>query len=377
MDNQAQQDSMRSASFSGSRFEAMIIPGSLEPTPVASLEWEKIGFSVVIASHMGGSVAGADGVFEDPVVVPAGVLRIPPQACVLNYGQALFEGMKARRGVDGKLRLFRMADNALRMARGASRFMLAAPSPDLYAQAVLQTVKANLSYIPPAGKGSLYIRPLLAGVGMTLAPAPSDTSLFVVYVQPVGSYFKGLSCIAIKADAGYHRAAARGTGWVKAAGNYAPCFMPVKNAKADGFADILFLDHEGRHVEEVGSANFAMVKNGVLYVADSPSILCGITRDSVMRVAKEALGAKVVFAPLELDMVLGLGAYAGQGPADEAFCMGTAAVISPIGSLRWKDADYTFGKGETGPLTVSIYDTIDGIQTGRLPDPYGWTTVVD
>ncbi|MFH2113121.1 MAG: branched-chain-amino-acid transaminase [Spirochaetota bacterium] len=366
-----------SVALTGSRFEAMMIPGSLEPTPVASLEWEKIGFSVVVASHMGGSIAGADGVFEEPVVVPSGVLRIPPQACALNYGQALFEGMKARRGVDGKIRLFRMVDNAMRMARGAGRFMMAAPSEELYAKTVFETVKANLEYIPPEGKGSLYIQPLLAGVGMTLAPAASDVTLFMVYVQPVGSYFKGLSCIAIKADADYHRAAARGTGWVKAAGNYAPCFMPVKKAKADGFADILFLDHEGRHVEEVGSANFAIVKNGTLYVADSPSILGGITRDSVMRVAKEALGLKVVFAPLELDMVLGLGAYASQGPADEAFCMGTAAVISPIGSLRWQDTDYTFGKGETGLLTTSIYERIDGIQTGRLPDTYCWTTVVD
>jgi branched-chain amino acid aminotransferase len=153
--------------------------------------------------------------------------------------------------------------------------------------------------------------------------------------------------------------------------------MPVKKAKADGFADILFLDHEGRHVEEVGSANFAMVKNRILYVADSASILGGITRDSVMRVAKEALGLKVVFSPLELDRVLGLGVYTGQGPADEAFCMGTAAVISPIGSLHWQGVDHTFGKGETGPLTTAVFEKIDGIQTGRLPDTYGWTTVVD
>ena len=120
----------------------------------------------------------------------------------------------------------------------------------------------------------------------------------------------------------------------------------------------------------------AMIKNGTLYVADSPSILGGITRDSVMRVAKDSLGLKVVFAPLELDRVLGQGVYSSQGPADEAFCMGTAAVISPIGSLRWQDEDYTFAKGETGPLTTAIYEKIDGIQTGRLPDTYGWTTVV-
>lgn len=353
------------------------MPGSLAATPLAGLDWDSIGFSVVVTPSVAGSVAGADGRFEEPVVVPNGLLGIPPHACVLNYGQALFEGMKARRGVDGRIRLFRVADNARRMAGGAERLLLAVPPAELFARTVVAAVKANIDYVPPVGKGALYIRPLLAGVGQTLAPAAADTTLFMVYVQPVGAYFKGLSCINIKVEDGFQRAAAKGTGWVKAAGNYAPCFQPVKQAKAAGFADLLFLDHDGRHVEEVGSANFAMIKDGVLYVADSPSILRGITRDSVMRVARELLGIDVVFGPLELDRVLGLGPWAAAGPADEAFCMGTAAVISPIGSMRWQDRDIAIGGSGPGPLTMAIYDQIDGIQTGRLPDPYGWTTVVE
>jgi len=138
--------------------------------------------------------------------------------------------------------------------------------------------------------------------------------MFVVYVQPVGVYFKGMATISIKADDTFQRAAARGTGWVKAAGNYAPCFLPAYEAKHEGFSDVLYLDHDGVNVEEVGSANFAMVKGGKLYVADSPSILKGITRDSVMRIAREMLGIEVVFAPLELERVLGLGKYASEGP---------------------------------------------------------------
>ncbi|MBU0927406.1 MAG: branched-chain-amino-acid transaminase [Spirochaetes bacterium] len=361
----------------GSLFESIVIPGSMEPTPLSSIDWATLGFSVTVTPYMVGSVAGADGAFEAPATVRTGALRIPPQACVLNYGQALFEGQKARLGVDGKLRLFRSGDNARRMASGAERLMLAVPPEELYLEAVRAAVKANVDYVPPLGKGSLYIRPLLAGVGMTLAPAPADATLLVVYVQPVGAYFKGLSCIAVKVEDAYQRAAARGTGWVKAAGNYAPCFYPAKKAKAEGFADLLFLDHQGRHVEEVGAANFAMVKDGALYVADSPSILRGITRDSVMRVARESLGLEVVFAPLELDRVLGLGAYESAGPADEAFCMGTAAVISPIGSMRWKERDYAIGDGGVGSATAAIFDAIDGIQTGRLPDPFGWTTIVE
>lgn len=360
-----------------SRFEAMVIQGSLEPTPLQSLDWEKIGFSMTVTPFMGGSIAGVDGLFETPVVVRSGVLRMPAQACALNYGQSLFEGMKARRGVDGKVRLFRARDNARRMASGAERFMLAVPPEELFLETVMDVVKANKEYIPPLGKGSLYIRPLLSGVGMTLAPVPSDTTLFVVYVQPVGAYFKGLACIGVKAEVAYQRAAARGTGWVKAAGNYAPCFQPAKKAKAAGFADTLFLDHGGEYVEEVGSANFAMVKGGKLYVADSPSILKGITRDSVMRIARESMGIDVVFEPLRLDRVLGLGEFASQGPADEAFCTGTAAVISPIGSMTLGETNYVFGGGEVGPVTTRLYDALDGIQTGRLPDSYGWTTIVE
>jgi branched-chain amino acid aminotransferase len=359
-----------------SRFEAMVIPGSMEPVPAASLDWEKIGFSVTVTPYMAGSVAGADGVFEKPVLSKTGALRMPPWASSLNYGQAMFEGMKARRGVDGKVRLFRVAANASRMALGSARLMLATPPEDVYRDAVVQAVRANIDYVPPLGKGSLYVRPLLVGAGMTLAPGPSDTTLFVVYVQPVGTYFKGLSCIAVRAEEQYQRAAAKGTGWVKAAGNYAPCFLPAKKAKADGFADTLFLDQSGEYVEEVGSANFAMVKDNTLYIADSPSILQGITRDSLRHIAKDLLGIEVVFAPLKLARVLGLGEFAGKGPADEAFCTGTAAVISPIGSMQYRDKKYVFGSGEVGAVTAKLYDALDGIQTGRLPDPYGWTEVV-
>lgn len=358
-------------------FESMVIPGSLEPAQLASLDWGKIGFSLTVTPYMGGSVAGPDGAFEPCTVVKTGVLKVPPHACALNYGQAMFEGMKARIGVDGKIRLFRPEANAARMANGAARFMMPAPSAELFIETVTKVVKANRDYIPPYGKGSLYIRPLLFGIGKTLQPAPSDTTMFVVYTQPVGLYFKGMACITIKADDTYQRAAARGTGFVKAAGNYAPCFYPAAEAKHEGFSDVLYLDHDGEHVEEVGSANFAMVKNGTLYVADSPSILRGITRDSVMRIAREILGIEVVFAPLELDRVLGLGAYAEQGPADEAFCTGTAAAISPIGAMRWKGADYSFSGGAIGPITQKLFDTIDGIQTGRIADPFGWTVVVD
>ena len=360
-----------------SLFESLCIPGSLDAAPLASLDWDKIGFSTTVTPFMGGSAAGGDGRFEPHGIVRTGVLRMPPQACALNYGQVIFEGLKARRGVDGKIRVFRPDANAKRMAEGAARFMLAVPSEKLFIDTVIDVTAANREYIPPYGKGSLYIRPLLIGAGKTLQPAPSDTTLFVVYAQPVGLYFKGMACITIKVDDGFQRAAALGTGWVKAAGNYAPCFLPAYNAKGQGFSDLLYLDHGGEFVEEVGSANFAMVKNEKLYIADSPSILRGITRDSVVRIARTMFGIEVVFAPLELDRVLGSGKFAGEGPADEAFCLGTAAAISPIGALSFRGKRFTFGNGGIGAITQKLFDAIDGIQTGSLPDPFGWMFAVE
>jgi branched-chain amino acid aminotransferase len=284
--------------------------------------------------------------------------------------------MKAQRGPDGKIRLFRIDANARRMAKGAARFMLAPPSETLYRETVIATVKANADYVPPYGKGSLYVRPILAGVGMTLSPAPSDTTLFLVTCLPVGLHYKGGSMVNIKVETEFQRAAAKGTGWVKAAGNYAPCFRPSDEAKHEGYDDLLFLNQTGNNVEEVGTANFAIVKNGVLYTADSPSILPGITRDSVMRIAREILHMEVVFAPLELDRVLGLGAHEKEGPADEAFFTGTAAVISPIANIHHAGKDYSFGDTE-GPYATKLRDQLVGIQTGRLPDPFGWITVIE
>ncbi|MCX8014274.1 MAG: aminotransferase class IV, partial [Rectinema sp.] len=249
-------------------------------------------------------------------------------------------------------------------------------SESLYGDTVIKPARANAEYVPPFGKGALYIRPILSGIGMTLSPAASDTTLFAVTVLPVGLRYKGTAMMKIKVEDRYQRAAAKGTGWVKAAGNYAPCFLPTDEAKHEGFSDLLFLDQTGRYVEEVGTANFGMIKNGVLYVADSPSILKGITRDSIMRLAREQLGMEVIFAPLELDRVLGLGAFEKDGPADEVFAMGTAAVISPISHMSWQGRTWHFGDNP-GPWSQKLYDALDGVQTGRYPDPYGWVTVLD
>ncbi len=359
-----------------SRFESMVQSGTIVPTAFSEIDWDKLGFGGIITPFIGGSVASSDGIFEPITIVPNGNISIPPLACCLNYGQELFEGMKANRGPDGRIRLFRIDANAARMAKGAARFMLADPSEALYREAVIETVKANSDYVPPCGKGALYVRPILAGTGMTLNPAPSDTTVFLVTTVPVGMHYKGSSMVSIKVETDFQRAAAKGTGWVKAAGNYAPCFLPTYEAKHQGFDDLLFLNQTGTHVEEVGTANFAMMKHGVLYVADSPSILPGITRDSVMRIARELLDIEVVFAPLELDRVLGLGKFAGEGPADEAFFTGTAAIISPISNINYRGKDYFLGEN-VGPFATKLRELLLGIQTGVMPDPFDWVTIIE
>ncbi|MBL8966104.1 MAG: branched-chain amino acid aminotransferase [Spirochaetaceae bacterium] len=358
------------------RFPAMVARGAGSVDP-ASLDWDALGFAPVVTTAMTGSVCGADGVWDEPETVPSGSLILPPHATALNYGQGLFEGLKARRGVDGRVRLFRPRDNARRMAAGAARFMLAVPGEELFVRVVLDCVRANLDWVPPAGKGSLYLRPLLLGTGRTIGLGPSPETLFMVYANPVGLYFKGLAPITVLASEDHQRAAERGTGNVKAAGNYAPCFQPVAAAKAAGFADLLYLDQSGKRVEEVGSANFCAVKGKRLLVADSPSILPGITRDSVERLARERFGMEVERGALSLERVLGLGEWAAEGPADEAFCTGTAAIVSPIGGVSHGGRVHAFGGGQVGAVTRNLHDELDGIQTGRLPDTRGWTSLVD
>jgi len=368
--------SMSTALDAKTRFPAMVARGAPIADP-AAIDWEALGFAPIVTEAMTGTVRGADGVWDEPATVPSGSLVLPPHATALNYGQALFEGLKARRGVDGRVRLFRPRDNARRMAAGAARFMLAAPGEELFVRVVLDCVRANLAWVPPAGKGSLYIRPLLLGTGRTLGLGPSPETLFMVYANPVGLYFKGLAPITVLAGEEHQRAAERGTGNVKAAGNYAPCFLPVAAAKAAGFADLLYLDQSCERIEEVGSANFCAVKGKKLLVADSPSILPGITRDSVERLARERFGMEVERGALGLERVLGLGEWAAEGPAEEAFCTGTAAIISPIGGVSFRGRLHVFGGGEVGAVTRSLHDELDGIQTGRLPDTRGWTMPVD
>ena len=307
--------------------------------------------------------------WEAGEIMPYGDITISPAAGVLNYGQGLFEGMKAQRGVNGGIVLFRPERNGERLADGARRLVMPPVPTEMFLDAIEQVVAANARWVPPTGKGALYIRPVLWGSGAILGVAPAPEYTFMIYVCPVGPYFKGgMQPIALKVSDEYHRAAPGGSGAVKAIGNYAPGMMPSKNAKSEGFAEIIYLDAvEHRYIEEVGAANFFCVKDGVIYTPElTGTILPGITRASIIDLARSK-GYEVVEEKVDIQFVL---------EADECFCAGTAAVISPIGAICKGDVCTTYTNNQVGAVTRELYDSLTGIQTQAISDEFGWIRAV-
>lgn len=299
-------------------------------------------------------------------LVPYGNISISPASTVLNYGQGLFEGMKAYKTDDERILLFRPEKNAERAAKGCLRLSMPEISKTIFMEAIQKVVNDNSDYIPPTEKGALYIRPIIFGSAEGLGVAPSTEYTFIVYCSPVGPYFKGgLSPIKLIVSTNYHRAPLKGTGGVKAIGNYVPGMLPSGNAKREGFAEIIYLDAaEEQYVEEVGAANFFAIKEGKIITPElTGSILPGITRDSIIHIAQEKLGMAVEERRISIDEVM---------TADEVFCAGTAAIISPIGSIKYKNKEHLFSKGNVGEITRELYDILTGIQFGTDNDPFNW-----
>jgi branched-chain amino acid aminotransferase len=299
-------------------------------------------------------------------LVPYGNISISPASTVLNYGQGLFEGMKAYKTDGGRILLFRPEKNAERAAKGCLRLSMPEIPKNVFMDAVKKIVKDNSDYIPPTEKGALYIRPIIFGSAEGLGVAPSTEYTFIIYCSPVGPYFKGgLSPIKLIVSTDYHRAPLKGTGGVKAIGNYVPGMLPSGNAKKMGFAEIIYLDAaEEKYVEEVGAANFFAIKDGNIITPElTGSILPGITRDSVIRIAKEKLGMNIEERRISIDEVM---------EADEVFCAGTAAIISPIGSIKYNNKEHIFSNGDVGNITRKLYDILTGIQFGTDSDPFDW-----
>ena len=329
------------------------------------IDWDSLTFSLTKTDWMYMVKCNLGDAWTPGKIMPYGTFEIDPAAGVLNYGQGIFEGMKAHRTINDRVVIFRAEENARRFQSGADRLGMPPVPESIFLDAVEQVVAANKKWVPPAGKGALYIRPLLLGTGPIMGVAPAPEYTFIVFVTPVGPYFKGgLSCIDLIITDEYHRAAPGGSGGVKAIGNYAPGMMPSKNAKKEGFAEVIYLDAENhKYIEEVGAANFFCVKNNVIYTPElTGTILPGITRDSVIQLAR-SYDYDVIEEKVSAEFAM---------DADEAFCCGTAAVISPIGSIQHGDKKKVYSNGDIGPITQKLYDSISGIHSEKVEDSFGW-----
>ncbi len=336
------------------------------------IDWKNLGFRLTPTKAMFIERIQTGEEWGKGDFVPFGPISISPAAGVLNYGQGIFEGLKALRHLDGKLVLFRPYENAARFARGAQRLCIPPVPIDYFVNIIKELVRQNQEYVPPFGAGTLYIRPCLWGTGEILGLGPAPEYCFSVFVSPVGSYFKSGKIEPIKLEVceTFHRSAAMGVGGTKFIGNYAPTLLPIAEAKNRGFASCIFLDTvHNAYLEETGVANFFCVKDQKIYTPElNSSILPGIIRDSVIRLAREKFNLEVVEMPLPITQVL---------EADECFCTGTAAVVTPISSIAYQGRETVYGQFAPGPITQQIYDELTQLQQGMIEDPYGWLVNVN
>ncbi|KAG8384233.1 hypothetical protein BUALT_Bualt04G0096600 [Buddleja alternifolia] len=342
-------------------------PTSNVVSELADIDWDNLGFGLMTTDYMYIMKCAQGEAFSSGELKRFGNIELNPSAGILNYGQGLFEGLKAYRKHDGNILLFRPEENAQRLRNGAERMCMPAPTVDQFLEAVKATVLANQRWIPPPGKGSLYIRPLLMGSGAVLGLAPAPEYTFLIYVSPVGNYFKeGLAPINLIVETEMHRATPGGTGGVKTIGNYAAVLQAQSAAKAKGYSDVLYLDSiHKKYLEEVSSCNVFVVKGNVISTpAIKGTILPGITRKSILDVARSQ-DFQVEERPVPVEELL---------DADEVFCTGTAVVVSPVGSITYLNKRVTYGSEGVGRVSQQLYSALTSLQMGLTEDTVGWIT---
>lgn len=333
---------------------------------------DQLGFGQFFTDHMF-IVDYTEGMgWHDPRIIPYQPLSIDPSAMVFHYGQAVFEGLKAYATVDNGVLLFRPDRNFNRLNQSNERIVIPAIDEELALEALKQLVTLDREWVPTAPGTSLYIRPFIIATEPHLGVHPSNTYKFIIIMSPSGSYYKeGINPVKIMVEQHFVRAVAGGTGEAKTAGNYASALKGQEIAHKEGYSQTLWLDgKEHRYIEEVGSMNIFFKINGtVITPALNGSILPGITRDSMLHVLKSK-NIPVEERRISIDEVV--EAY-HNGTLEEAFGTGTAAVISPVGELKWQDEKIVINNGEIGDISQMLYDTLTGIQNGTLEDAFGWT----
>ena len=336
-----------------------------------NIDWSNLGFGYVKTDYRYVSNF-KNGAWDEGALSTDDMVTISECACVLQYAQTVFEGMKAYTTEDGRIVVFRPDLNAERMENSAKRLEMPVFPKDRFVDAIVKLVEANADYVPPYGSGAtLYIRPYMFGTNAVIGVKPADEYQFRAFCTPVGLYFKGgVKPITIRVS-DFDRAAPRGTGHIKAGLNYAMSLHAIMDAHRQGFDENMYLDPATRtKVEETGGANFLFVtKDNKVVTPKSDSILPSITRRSLVYVAKEYLGLEVEEREVYFDEV--------KDFAECGLC-GTAAVISPVGKIvdHGKEICMPSGMTEMGPVTKKLYETLTGIQMGRLEAPEGWIKVI-
>jgi len=314
-----------------------------------------------------------DGKWGPMEISDSEYINIHMAATALHYGQEAFEGLKAYMGKDGRVRLFRWEDNAKRLISSAAGIIMPEVPMEMFREAIFTAIKLNSRFIPPHGSGaSLYIRPLLIGSGAEVGVKPSAEYIFIVFVTPVGPYFKdGIKPVNMLITRDVDRAAPQGTGSFKVGGNYAASLRAVVAAKESGYATAIFLDaKEKKYIDECGPANFFGIKDNTYITPKSESILNSITNMSLIRIAED-MGMKTERRKIPVEEL---------AEFEEAGACGTAAVITPIAKIFDPGTNkiYEFCRdGKPGPVTMALYNRLTAIQYGDEPDPYGWITLAD
>ena len=337
-----------------------------------NLDWANIGFGYRPTDYRFVSMY-RDGAWDEGALIEDPNVTVSESSGVFQYAQTCFEGLKAYTTEDGHTVIFRPDLNGERMESSCRRLILPVYPKDKFVEAVVKTVRANIDWVPPYGSGaSLYIRPFMMGTGPVLGVSPAKESMFRVFTSPVGPYFKGgIRPLRLKVSE-YDRAAPHGTGHVKAGLNYAMSLLAIDEAHHQGYDENMYLDSMTRtKIEETGGANFLFVtKDGTVVTPKSPTILPSITRRSLMVVASEYLGLKCEEREIP---------FAELSEMAECGLCGTAAVISPVGSVDCDGKTITFdtSAGNMGPTVRKLYETLTGIQMGRIEAPEGWICRVD
>lgn len=336
---------------------------------------KSLGFGKIFTDHMFVMNYTEGKGWHDPRIVPYGEISIEPSAMVFHYGQSMFEGMKAYRGKDDSIYLFRPDMNAKRANQSNQRLCIPEIPEDMFVEAVKAVVDVDRDWVPSDPGTSLYIRPFVIATDAFLGVAPSKTYLFMVILSPSGAYYEsGLEPVGIWIEDEYVRAVKGGMGFAKTGGNYAASLIAQVKAHDSGYSQVLWLDGvERKYIEEVGAMNICFkIAGKVVTPMLNGSILPGITRNSILQVCRD-WGYEVEERRISVDELV---AAAKDGTLEEVFGTGTAAVVSPVNKLRYEDDVMNIGDGSIGELTQKLYDELTGIQWGEREDTRGWRVTV-